>query len=706
MKNLNNKRDNKNSQKILFLDGLHCADCAEKINKEILKLTEVKESRVDFLQQKVYLVANEASSSVQMLQKAVKIINKIEPEVKVSFDKDIVKTDSKSKFTRFIPLFGGLLFALSFIFEIPKNIELCYYLLSYLLVGYSVLFGAFRNFKNAKIFDENFLMTIATVGAFIIGEYPEAVAVMIFYKIGEYFQGLAVNRSRASISSLLNIKAEFANLKVDDKIKQVAPEMLNIGDIIVVKPGEKVPVDGVIVKGESSFDLSILTGESLPKELKTADEVLSGSINLSNSLEIKVTKEFVDSAVSKILELIENASSKKSNTENFITKFAKIYTPIIVVFAALLAILPPLFLESATFEDWIYRALVFLVISCPCALVISIPLSYFGGVAAASRAGILVKGSSYLEALNEIKIVVFDKTGTLTKGKFKVEKIYAFNNFKEEDILFFAAHAERDSTHPIALSIVNFYSKALDEEKIFSHENLAGFGVKSEVARKVVLAGNEKLMQDSKIDYQKIDDVGTLVYVAIDNIFAGVIVVADEIKEDSKQAILALKRNGVEEVVMLTGDNFGTANKIATTLGVDEFKSSLLPYEKVQALEDIFKKYEDKKIAFVGDGINDAPSLARADIGFAMGRFGSDIAIATADIVLVNDEPSKVAKSIQIAKRTRAIAMQNIIFALGVKIILLIFGAFGIATMWEAVFGDVGVTLIAVLNATRALKVK
>lgn len=558
-----------------------------------------------------------------------------------------------------------------------------------------------------QVFDENFLMSVATIGAFAIGEFAEGVAVMLFYQIGEFFQGRAVNRSRKSIADLMDIRPDYANLKLENEVKKVSPQEVKINDYIVIKPGEKVPLDGVVVEGESMVDTSALTGESVPREVKKDNDVLGGFINKNGVLTVKVSKEFEESTVSKILELVENASSKKAPTENFITKFARYYTPI-VVFAALgLAVIPPLVIQGATFAEWIYRALTFLVISCPCALVISIPLGFFGGIGGASKNGILIKGGNYLEALNSVDTVVFDKTGTLTKGVFKVTDINPSKDISKEELLEYAAFAESYSNHPIATSILNAYSKEIDKEKIENYEEIAGHGIKVNVKGKEVLAGNIKLMDLNKIQHKLVEDMGTVIYVALDGNFAGSILISDEVKIDSKNAIKGLKDIGIKKTAMLTGDNKKVGVKIANELGLDEVYAELLPDQKVEKLEMLDKQKSEKgKLVFVGDGINDAPVLARADIGVAMGGLGSDAAIEAADVVLMTDEPMKLVNAIKIAKRTKKIVWQNIIFAFGVKAIVLLLGAGGHASMWEAVFADVGVALIAVLNAMRVLNVK
>ncbi|PUU87972.1 MAG: heavy metal-translocating P-type ATPase, Cd/Co/Hg/Pb/Zn-transporting, partial [Halanaerobium sp.] len=573
---------------------------------------------------------------------------------------------------------------------------------SYLLIGGPVLMAAFKNIKRGQVFDENFLMSIATIGAFSIQEFPEGVAVMLFYMVGEIFQERAVDRSRRSIKKLMDIRPDYANLKLEDTTKEVDPEDVQIGDIIIIKPGEKVPLDGEVLEGSSMVDTSALTGESVPRKVETGDEILSGTINKDGLLTVEVTKEYGQSTVSKILELVENASGKKAPTEKFITKFARYYTPVVVYSALAIAVLPPLFLQGAAFADWFYRALIFLVISCPCALVVSIPLGFFGGIGRASRQGVLVKGGNYLEALNNVSQIVFDKTGTLTKGEFAVSKVESYNGFNNEQILTMAAYAESHSTHPIAKSIVEAFDQKIDNQRIKDYQEISGHGIKAVVDDKEILAGNIKLMNKNNIEYQEVDADGTIVYLAIENKYAGYITITDELKEDSIKAIKGLKELGIKQLTMLTGDREAVAGRVAQRLGLDNYYSELLPDQKVDEIEELLgRQKENDKLIFVGDGINDAPVLARSDIGVAMGGLGSDAAIEAADVVLMTDEPSKLITAINTARRTRKIVWQNIILALGVKGIVLIMGAVGLATMWGAVFADVGVALIAVFNAVR-----
>ena len=580
------------------------------------------------------------------------------------------------------------------------------YLLSYIIVGFEILKKAFRNIKRGKVFDENFLMSVATIGAFAIQEFPEAVAVMLFYQIGELFQDYAVDKSRKSISSLMNLRPDYANVLRNDKEEKIDPDEVKIDEVIIVKPGEKIPLDGLVMEGNSFIDTKALTGEPTPKRVSTGDEILSGCINLEGILKIQVKKEYDESTVSKILELVENASSKKSKSEKFITKFAKYYTPIVVIIAIFLAIVPPLIIKSATFSDWIYRALSFLVVSCPCALVISIPLSFFGGIGGASKNGILIKGSNYLEALANLETVVFDKTGTLTEGSFTVQKINSIG-ISEEELIEIAAYAEWYSNHPIAKSVKKEYNKNVEEVKIKDVKEITGRGILASIDEKQVLVGNEKLMQEHNINYEKSKEVGTILYIAINNNFSGTVLISDRIKDDSIKCIELIKANGIKKTIMLTGDKKEIAEHISKELGIDTVHSELLPDEKVQKMEELLKnKTQNKKIAFVGDGINDAPVLAIADIGIAMGGLGSDSAIEAADIVIMNDEPSKISTAIKISKKTMKIVRENIVFAITVKILVLILSALGVATMWEAVFADVGVAIIAILNSLRMLNKK
>ena len=714
----------KSNECMLSIEGLDCPNCAAKVERKINTLEGIKEATVDFLGKKIVVLADEISENelVELIQTEV---DKIEDGVKVFVPKvQAGESSSEEEDTGKIKkklLIGGILFVFGIF--VPKTLfipKLAVFLVSYLVIGGNVLLSAFKNILNGQVFDENFLMAIATIGAFAIGEYPEGVAVMLFYQLGELLQGIAVNNSRKSIVSLMDIRPDYANIKVGEGIKKVSPEEIKVGEIIVVKPGEKVPLDGKIVKGVSTFDTSALTGESLPREAKAGDDVLSGFINKNGLIEIQVAKVFSESTVSKILYLMENAGSKKSKTENFITKFARYYTPAVVITALIVAIFPPLLIQGATFLDWIYRALIFLVVSCPCALVISIPLGFFGGIGGASRHGILIKGTNYLEVLNDLESVVMDKTGTLTKGIFKVTEVNAENNIKINDfennkteltkplLLKYAAHIEKFSNHPIAQSIVAEYENSVskvDENVVKDFEEISGFGIKVNINNHQFLAGNSKLMNLENITFDKKENLGTAIYLAADGKYIGNILISDEVKEDSARAIKGMKENGVKEIVMLTGDNEAISKNIAEKLGIDKVFTELLPNEKVEKLEEIYKtKSEKGKVAFVGDGINDAPVLARADLGIAMGGAGSDAAIEAADVVIMNDEPSKIVTAIKIAKKTKEIVWQNITIAFAIKIVVMALGLFGDATMWEAVFADVGVALLAVLNATRVLR--
>ena len=592
---------------------------------------------------------------------------------------------------------------LKFDTELYSNIL---YVIAYIIVGYDIVLKAVRNIFKGKVFDENFLMTVATIGAFCIGEFPEAVAVMLFYQIGELFQSYAVDRSRKSVASLMDIRPDYANVYREDEIERVDPDEVNIGEIILVKPGEKIPLDGIVVDGESMLNTQALTGESVPRKVTVNDEVLSGCINNDGILKIKVSKEFEESTVSKILDLVENASSRKSKSENFISKFAKYYTPIVVIVSVALAVIPPLVIKEALFSDWLYRALSFLVVSCPCALVISIPLSFFGGIGAASKIGVLIKGSNYLEALASAEIVVCDKTGTLTEGVFKVQKIKAIG-YSDDELLRYAAYAEGFSNHPISISLKQAYNKEINEKLVTETQEISGKGVLAKVDGKMVLVGNEKIMKEYNIKFQKSEETGTIVYVAINDEFAGTILIADKIKEDSYKAVKLFKNNNVKKVVMLTGDRDNISESVANELNLDEYHAELLPQDKVSWVEKLMtQKSSGGKLIFVGDGINDAPVLALSYIGIAMGGLGSDAAIEAADVVIMTDEPSKIANSVQISKKTMRIVKQNIVFAIAVKIGVLIFSAFGVSTMWEAVFADVGVSVLAIVNALRVLRIK
>lgn len=714
----NNLRQNKNV--IIMLEGLNCANCAAKIETEVNKLEEVKEAGLDFVSKRLIIKVNDNSNKNHIFTKVKSIVNKLEPDVEVKLqsnnsinhkEKDTNKRNEHGNNEikeSIIKLILGIgFFLIPLIFNFSPKIELTLFIISYVLVGGEIVLRAVKNISRGQVFDENFLMTIATLGAFSIKEYPEAVAVMIFYQVGELFQDIAVNKSRKSIADLMDIRPDSANVKRGEEFISISPEQVLIGEIIMIKPGEKLPLDGVIIEGNSMVDTSALTGESVPRTVRIGDEVLGGFINKNGLLYVEVQKEFGESTLSKILDLVQNAGAKKAPTEKFITKFARYYTPVVVISAAILAFLPPLIIEGATFSDWIYRALVFLVVSCPCALVVSIPLGFFGGIGSASKNGILIKGGNYLEALNKIETIVFDKTGTLTKGVFEVTEIYSKEGFTKESLIEYAAYVEAFSTHPIATSIVEYFDKDIDKSRVKNYEEISGHGIKALVDEKNLLAGNKKLMDMHNITVEEVSSIGTVVYLSIDEVYAGYVVISDEIKEDSKEAIIGLKNSGIKNILMLTGDNKVVADKVAIKIGVDKVYSELLPQNKVEILEGLQEdKLRKGKIAFVGDGINDAPVLARADIGIAMGGVGSDAAIEAADVVIMTDEPSKIILAINIAKKTNKVVWQNIIFALSVKLIILVLGAMGIATMWEAVFGDVGVALIAVLNSMRVLRVK
>ena len=659
------------------------------------------------------------SVAASLLDTVTTIVHSHEPDVEVS-EKQLeatapVKKDEKAAVyndedkKRTIRLAVGAVvyaigMALTVFAKLPTLAELAFLIVAYVILGWDVIWQAVKNITRGQVFDEHFLMSVSTIGAFAIGEYPEAVAVMLFYQVGEFFQSLAVKRSRKSISDLMDIRPDSATVKRNGVLQVVSPESVAVGEIIVVKPGEKIPLDGIVVDGESMLDTKALTGESVPRSIRKGDEALSGCINQSGLLTLKVTKSFGESTVSKITDLVENASARKAPTENFITTFARYYTPVVVGMAAVLAIIPPLVLGGG-WSEWLRRGFVFLIVSCPCALVISIPLTFFGGIGAASKRGVLVKGSNYLEALNKVSVVVFDKTGTLTKGVFEVANIIPAAGYQKEQVLEYAAQAESYSNHPIAKSILATYGKPIDQKQFSGFEEISGHGISVMVQGKKVLAGNSKLMESEKIAYAACDAAGTKVYVAADGSYVGCILIADEVKPDSKCAIAELKKIGVEKTVMLTGDDERIGKSVADELGLDAYYAQLLPDQKVEKLEMLDKqKRQGSKLAFVGDGINDAPVLARADVGIAMGGLGSDAAIEAADVVLMTDEPSKLVEAIDVAKATKRIVMQNIVIALGIKSVFLVLGALGMAGMWEAVFGDVGVTIIAVLNAMRILK--
>ena len=705
-------------KRVFILKGLDCPNCSAKIEKEVGELDGVTSSTVNLMNQTLTVQAG-TSVAASLLDTVTTIVHSHEPDVEVS-EKQLeatapVKKDEKAAVyndedkKRTIRLAVGAVvyaigMALTVFAKLPTLAELAFLIVAYVILGWDVVWQAVKNITRGQVFDEHFLMSVSTIGAFAIGEYPEAVAVMLFYQVGEFFQSLAVKRSRKSISDLMDICPDSATVKRNGVLQVVSPESVAVGEIIVVKPGEKIPLDGIVVDGESMLDTKALTGESVPRSIRKGDEALSGCINQSGLLTLKVTKSFGESTVSKIIDLVENASARKAPTENFITTFARYYTPVVVGMAAVLAIIPPLVLGGG-WSEWLRRGFVFLIVSCPCALVISIPLTFFGGIGAASKRGVLVKGSNYLEALNKVSVVVFDKTGTLTKGVFEVANIIPAAGYQKEQVLEYAAQAESYSNHPIAKSILATYGKPIDQKQFSDFEEISGHGISVMVQGKKVLAGNSKLMESEKIAYAACDAAGTKFYVAADGSYVGCILIADEVKPDSKCAIAELKKIGVEKTVMLTGDDERIGKSVADELGLDAYYAQLLPDQKVEKLEMLDKqKRQGSKLAFVGDGINDAPVLARADVGIAMGGLGSDAAIEAADVVLMTDEPSKLVEAIDVAKATKRIVMQNIVIALGIKSVFLVLGALGMAGMWEAVFGDVGVTIIAVLNAMRILK--
>ena len=704
--------------KSYLLKGLDCPNCSAKIEKEVGELDGVQSSVVNLMKQTLTInvapvAANTIASQIET------IVHSHEPDVEVSEiaqeyyipakkqDTNTSYNNEDKKLTIRLAIGAaiyGIGMALTVFAKVPLPVELVFLIVSYIILGGDVVWQAVRNISKGRVFDEHFLMSVSTIGAFVIGEYPEAVAVMLFYQVGEFFQSLAVERSRKSISDLMDIRPDCATVRRNGELITISPESVAIGEIIIVKPGEKIPLDGVVLDEDSMLDTRALTGESVPRSVHKGDEALSGCMNQTGVLTIKTTKAFGESTASKIIDLVENASSRKAPTENFITTFARYYTPVVVILAAILAILPPILLGGG-WTEWIRRGFVFLVVSCPCALVISIPLTFFGGIGAASKRGVLVKGSNYLEALNNVSIIVFDKTGTLTKGVFNVTDILPANGFSKEQVLEYAVQAESFSNHPIAKSILSAYGKEIDQSVISDYKEISGYGISAMAGKKKVYAGNTKLMDSEHVEYTACEKVGTKVYVAVDGQYAGCILITDEVKPDSKKAISDLKHIGVEKTVMLTGDDEKIGKAVAEELQLDEYYAQLFPDQKVEKVELLdSKKRQGSKLAFVGDGINDAPVLARADVGIAMGGLGSDAAIEAADVVLMTDEPSKLVDAIEVAKATKQIVMQNIVIALGIKSVFLILGALGIAGMWEAVFGDVGVTIIAVLNAMRILK--
>lgn len=689
----------------LTLEGLNCANCARKIEEKVGKMEGVKESNLNFTTTTLNVKLERKVKEEHAINEIKKIVEALEPHVKVEKKVSGKTNVQRAKFeVKPTLIIGTILYLIAVIGDFKGALALILFVASYLLIGGKVVLTAIKNIARGQLFDENFLMTVATIGAFSISEYPEAVAVMLFYEIGETIQGYAVNKSRSSISSLMDIRADYANIIIDGKEKKVSPETVKVEDIILVKPGEKIPLDGIVVEGESFVDTSALTGESVPRKIAVNDEILSGGINTNGVLKVKVTKKFGESTVSRILEMVENAANKKANTEKFITKFAKVYTPIVVALAILIAVVPSIFIKDVLFSTWLYRALVFLVVSCPCALVVSVPLGFFAGIGGASKKGVLVKGSNYLELLKDLETVVFDKTGTLTEGVFTVTEINT-NNIQKEKLIEVAAMAESFSNHPIAISIIKEYGKEIDKEVIEEYEEIAGHGIKAVINNEEILIGNAKLMNQFNISYNEVDSIGTVVYCAINGEFKGSIVISDKIKENAAEALINLKAAGVKKTVMLTGDNKKTAEKVGEKVNIDEVHSELLPLGKVKEVEKLLKaSNKNGRLAFVGDGVNDAPVLARADIGIAMGGIGSDAAIEAADVVLMKDDINALVDAINVSKKTNKILWQNIIFALGVKVIVMVLGTFGIANMWTAVFADVGVTIIAIINSTRCFR--
>lgn len=693
----------------LGLEGLNCASCASKIEQLTNEIDGVDKATLDFVTKKLRVKVHEERKTKGIIAEIKKIVNRLEPDVNIIEEMEASQHDhshehdhlDRKDIIRII--LSGILFIIPVLLKLDGVPRFAVYLLAYIIIGLEIIIKAVRNLVAGHPFDEYFLMTVATLGAFAIGEYPEGVAVMLFYQVGEFFQGLAVNHSRKSISSLVDIRPDYANLEKDGKISVVNPKDVHIDDIIVIKPGEKVPLDGLVIEGKSSVDTSNITGESVPRNIQAGDTLLSGFVNNEGLLKMQVKKEFKDSTVSKILDLVENAASKKAPTERFITKFARYYTPIVVFIALAIGIIPPLLL-GYNISDWAYRAFVFLVISCPCALVISIPLGFFGGIGGASKVGILVKGGNYLEALTDVDTMVFDKTGTITKGIFKVTKIEGFNGHSQEEVLELAALSESFSNHPIGRSIVAAYGGEIDKAKVTSYREIAGKGIEAEIDGAKILIGNEKLFKDNNIEIVEVESIGTIAYVGKDGVHIGTIEVSDELKDNVVDHIKEIKLAGIK-TVMLSGDKEETAKKVGRMVNIDRVYGDLLPQDKVRIFEDILSKSKGK-VAFIGDGVNDAPVLARADIGVAMGGLGSDAAIEASDIVIMTDEIGKLATGIRIAKNTKKIVIQNIVFALGVKLAVLALGAFGLASMWEAVFADVGVSIIAILNSMRALKVE
>ena len=687
------------------LKGISCVNCAGKIEASIRKLDGVNNANLNYPLSKLSIEIADNEALTQIEKQIQEVLDRLEAGSKlVQKDDDRVNGDDNhgiSKMTLWIYILAATAYFVGFFLAKNPTVKLILFIITYVVFGHKVLIKSVKNILKGNVFDENFLMSIASIGAFIIGEYPEAAAVMMFYQIGELFQDYAVDHSKRAIKSLIAIKPDYANIKTPEGYERVNPSDVMEGDLILIRPGERVPLDGIVLEGSSALDTSALTGESLPREVGLGNEILSGSINLSGVLTVQVTKLFENSTVSRILSMVEHASQKKAVTERFITRFAAIYTPVVVGLATLLAVVPPLFFNGE-FNQWLYRALIFLVVSCPCALVISIPLGFFGGIGAASKRGILVKGGSYLEALAKVKTMVFDKTGTLTNGSFEVTKINNENGFTKDELLYFAAHAEAFSTHPLAVSILKKYGNEPDKKLITEYAEHAGMGVSAKISGKTVILGNRALFCKHNIEINEDRSPGTLMYLAINGEFAGSIALEDTVKDDGANAIKELRSMGIDDIVMLTGDRKDAADTAAEELGIKHVISELLPHEKVDCLEKIIDERKNTgKIAFVGDGINDSPVIARADIGIAMGGTGSDAAIEAADIVMMTDEPGKIPEAVRIARKTKTVVYQNIAVAMIVKVIVLAMGAGGVASLWEAVFADVGVALLAILNAMR-----
>ena len=701
-------------EKEFLLEGLNCTHCAGEIEEDANKIKGVKKANINFVTKKLKVEIDEIPRAETVSDEVRSIVKRIEPDVIIheiggmTTDeiKDDLKTEEEEKNDNIKFVIGVIVFLAAVIFKFEYRIEFILFFISYIIIGGEVLINAFKNILKGKVFDENFLMSIATIGAFIIGEYPEAVSVMLFYEIGEYFQGKAVDHSRKSISTLLDIRPDYANIETNEGIKKVDPNKIEIGQYIIVKPGEKVPLDGIVVEGNSFVDTSNITGESVPRSIQPGDNILSGFVNKEGLLKVRTIKKFGESTVSKILDLVENSSKQKANIEKFITRFSKYYTSVVVFSAIALAFIPPLFFHQ-DLSTWVYRALIFLVASCPCALVVSIPLGFFGGIGGASKSGILVKGGNYLEGLSMADTIVFDKTGTLTKGIFEVTEVEGVKGYSEDDILKLAAYGEIFSNHPIAKSIVKQYGREIDKSQISNYREMPGKGIEVTVEGSKVLLGNVKLLQEHGLKVADKSSIGTVVYVSKDEEYIGNIVISDEIRDESKETIKKLKALGIRKTIMLSGDKKTTAEQVGKEIGIDEIYGELLPQEKVEMMDRILKnKKGKKKVIFVGDGVNDAPVIARADVGISMGGMGSDAAVEASDVVIMDDEISKVKTAINISHNTNRIVRENVVFALGVKMVVLILGALGIANMWSAVFADVGVALISVFNSIRALKVE